>query len=327
MRAVVVGIDGGGTGTRAVALDLKGAELAQVDGPPTLLEPGRLEAVAQRVIHLCREVLREAGECNVAEALWTGLAGAGQEALRVRLEGILVASRVAKKIGVGTDVEAAFQAAFGSGPGGVLVSGTGSVLLARFQEGGELEQIGGWGRYLGDEGSAYAVGMAGLRAVVRARDGRGAPTALSKVLLQATGVQEESELITWVSSAPKDHVAALAPRVAEVAQGGDGVADAILKDAAQRLREHLEVACRRFQEVNGVPATSGAPEDPGSQPPSESLMDLPITFHGGLLRAGRPLRSRAEKVLTGLPVRLLPFPIRAELGAAQRALALLPQGG
>ncbi|MEX2526898.1 MAG: BadF/BadG/BcrA/BcrD ATPase family protein [Gemmatimonadota bacterium] len=326
MRGVVVGVDGGGTGTRAVALDLEGTELARVEGPPTLLEPGRLEAVAQRVIHLCREVLREAGERNVAVALWTGLAGAGQEALRARLEGILVASGVAGRVGVGTDVEAAFQAAFGAGPGGVLVSGTGSVLLARFREGGKLEQIGGWGRFLGDEGSAYAVGMAGLRAVVRARDGRGGPTALTNVLLQATGVQEESELITWVTSSPKDHVAALAPRVAEVAQGGDGVADAILADAAQRLREHLEVACRRFQNVDGSRADSGGAPDGPTEAHSGSFLELPITFHGGLLRAGRPLRSRAEKALAGLPVRLLPFPVRAELGAAQRALALLPQG-
>lgn len=327
MKGAVVGVDGGGTGTRAVALDLEGQELARVDGPPTLLEPGSLEAVAERVIQLCREVLKEAGERNVAAALWTGLAGAGQEALRARLEGILAASGVAERVGVGTDVEAAFQAAFGTGPGGVLVSGTGSVLLARFQEGGELEQIGGWGRFLGDEGSAYAVGMAGLRSVVRARDRRGGPTALTNVLLQATGVQEESELITWVTSAPKDHVAALAPRVAEVAQGGDAVAEAILTDAAQRLREHLEVACRRFHEVNESPADPGAAPDPGSPAHPRSLLELPITFHGGLLRTGRPLRSRAEKVLAGLPVRLLPFPVRAELGAAQRALALLPPSG
>ena len=84
---------------------------------------------------------------------------------------------------VTTDIEIALTAAFGDGPGIVVVAGTGSVVLGRDPEGRMLRR-GGYGWQMGDEGSGYAIGRAALGAVSRAHDGRSPETAITPVLME-----------------------------------------------------------------------------------------------------------------------------------------------
>ena len=132
------------------------------------------------------------------------------------------------------DLDIALEAAFGSGAGIVLLSGTGSVAAARTAD-GVVHRRGGYGWQMGDEGSGYAIGRAGLIAVAQARDGRGKPTSLSDTLLAHAPQRDFGELVRWSSTAEPGEIAALAPLVLAAAAGGDAVAKTIVAGAAEEL--------------------------------------------------------------------------------------------
>jgi N-acetylglucosamine kinase-like BadF-type ATPase len=247
-----------------------------------------------------RAAAEAAGVPLPLDALWAGLAGAGSEEERRAMSEALSAAGLAAQVSVGTDVEAAFHSAFGSGPGVLLLAGTGSVSWARGPS-GETVRVGGWGERLGDEGSGYAIGLKALRAVVRAHDGRGATTRLTAGVLEAVGRDEAEQLVGWIASAEKGDVAALVPVVVSAEAVGDPVAREILVDAAAALRLHLEAILERA--------------GPWPEPPD-------LVLWGGLLQEeGAPLRQAVERLVAELPLRLRPRRLDAALGAAHLALS------
>ena len=86
--------------------------------------------------------------------------------------------RLARHVEVTNDAAILLAAGTPDGWGVALVSGTGSIAFGRAPD-GRTARGGGWGYLLGDEGSAYALVLAGLQAVARAADGRGEPTCLT----------------------------------------------------------------------------------------------------------------------------------------------------
>ena len=52
-----------------------------------------------------------------------------------------------------------------------MAAGTGTVCVAR--RGERLVKVDGWGSLLGDAGSGFAIGRAGLDSALRHADGRG----------------------------------------------------------------------------------------------------------------------------------------------------------
>ncbi|HSR43572.1 MAG TPA: BadF/BadG/BcrA/BcrD ATPase family protein, partial [Longimicrobiales bacterium] len=233
---VFVGVDGGGTTTRVLVVDSDGQPLVRVDGPASLVDSRHPRIAASVVARTTREALAEIGNPPVA-ALHAALAGAGRESVRSAVERALTEDGVARAVAVGTDVEAAFRDAFGSGPGVLLMAGTGSVAWGRSEEGSEA-RAGGWGGLMGDEGSGWSIGLAALRAVARASDGRGRRTALSGALEDRLGRSGPEELILWAGTASKGEVAGLTEPVVAAAGAGDAVARRILDEAVTDLLSH-----------------------------------------------------------------------------------------
>lgn len=300
---VVVGIDGGGTRTRALVLDADGREMGVLDGPAGLVDPTRPAAGIPALEALIREAVGNEGPLA---ALWVGLAGVGRESVRRSVEAALSVTGIAGVVGVGTDLEAALQDAHGGDPGILLVAGTGSAAVRRSPD-GALVRSGGWGRLLGDEGSGYAIGLEGLRALTRAFDGRGARTELTPVLLEAAGVAEVGDLVAWVAGATKSEIAALAPLVLELASSrSDPVAAGIRDRAVSDLAELVSAVC-------GAPALEGgAGESDGA-----------VALSGGLICPGGPLRSAVEAAMEDLGLTVVRREVRPERGAAALALSLL----
>ncbi|HEX7025482.1 MAG TPA: BadF/BadG/BcrA/BcrD ATPase family protein, partial [Gemmatimonadales bacterium] len=173
--SVYIGVDAGGTKTAAAVAD-GDRVLARSVGPPGAVRPGRALHAASRIAVVVRRALTDAGLLQ-GDVLVVGAAGAGRDPERSELREMLRAERLAERTLVTGDLDVAFEAAFGAGSGIVLVSGTGSVAIARTPD-GTLLRAGGLGWQIGDEGSGYAIGRAALAAVGRARDGRGAATGL-----------------------------------------------------------------------------------------------------------------------------------------------------
>ncbi|MCS7480094.1 TIM barrel protein [Umezawaea endophytica] len=115
-----------------------------------------------------------------------------------------------------------------AGRGVAVVCGTGSGFLAG--DGRSAAVRVGSCEYLGsDEGSAYDLGLSGLRAAVRALDGRGPDTVLAKHF----GVATARDLAR--QAYPKSGVAALAPVVCRAWLDGDLVAHDLVTGAIAEL--------------------------------------------------------------------------------------------
>ena len=300
MSEFAVGVDGGGTRTRAMAVDSAGAALGRGVAGAALLQAHNTEHVARKVEEAARAAAADAGLTLPSSALFAGVAGAGRPALRLALEVALKELGVAAHVAVDTDISIAVRDGLEERPGILLLSGTGSMAWGRGPDGREA-RVGGWGAVLGDEGSGYDMGLAGLRAVVRARDGRGPSTALTEALLEATGVGSPEGLVSWAEAAEKAQVAALAPRISELASSDDA-SRAITEGAAAELAHHVRALRDRLGPWEG---------------------DVEVVLAGGILSPDEPARDAVAALLSAEGFRVSDRVVDPARGAATLALGLL----
>jgi glucosamine kinase len=268
-RPYLAGIDGGGTRTTLVLATADGEELARRAGPPTLVDPRNPLQSAELVIRLLAEGRAEAGLDVRPLSLCAGLAGVGNPVERHQVEEALAG--VADHVRVVSDGEIALQGAFGDGAGILVIAGTGSVAYGRAED-GRIDRCGGWGLVLGDEGSGYAIGRAGLSAALRAVDGREPETALLARFLEVLGLDGPRSVPPWAGRAEKARIAALAQHVFAIAGDGDMVAERIVSEQAMQLADHVTALARRLGPWSG---------------------EVPVVFHGGAL--GAPFYAAAVR--------------------------------
>jgi N-acetylglucosamine kinase-like BadF-type ATPase len=230
----VLGIDAGGTKTRALLADATGRVVAgSVGGGANLRTHGELEV--EKVLH---SVIEQAeGEAGVrAEALALGIAGADRPADHAVLREILRRIGFKNRVVVTNDARIAFVAGSAQRVGLALVCGTGSIAWGRNAR-GEIARAGGWGWHLGDEGSGFWIGERAIRAVLRAADGRGPVTLLEESLFEHFGIERPEEIVRvlYDRDYPRHQVAMFALRVEEAAGRGDAVARRILAVASEEL--------------------------------------------------------------------------------------------
>ncbi|KAL7185168.1 hypothetical protein ACSBR2_027156 [Camellia fascicularis] len=131
--------------------------------------------------------------------------------------------------------------------GCVLIAGTGTIAYG-FTEDGREARAAGAGPILGDWGSGYGVAAQALTAVVRAHDGRGPLTMLTRGILQSLELSSPDELIGWTYADPSwARIAALVPVVVSCAEAGDQVANKILLDAVQELASSVKAVVQRLR--------------------------------------------------------------------------------
>lgn len=235
---IYIGLDVGGSKTELLARTPDGAEDVHLTGPGANVQRIGIEATARTLADLVQKALRQCPEGQLA-AVCAGIAGAGraddQEVLNQRLLHALAPHT--PHIHIVHDAQVAFEAAFGTGSGVVVIVGTGSVVFARTRE-GALQRTGGWGYLLGDEGSGFALGQEGFRAVAHAIDG-GPDTILRTWVAERHGLDERDRLIHEVY---QQHwpMQDIAPLVIEAAQTGDAVAARIVDEQTNRLVRQIE---------------------------------------------------------------------------------------
>lgn len=256
---IVVGVDAGGTRTTAAVSDGV-RELARASGSAGAVRPGKVLTAAAAVAATVRSALTVAGALR-ADVLAVGAAGVGRDAERAALREALRTELPVDRIIVTTDIEIALLAAWGSGPGAVLLAGTGSFAVARLADGTTARQ-GGYGWQMGDEGGGYAIGREALRAAGRAHDGRGPETRLLGDLIEASRGRAFEDLVRWSVVAGPAEVAGLARTVGQAAAGGDAVAAEILSTAALELTDLVRPLMARLPFPTRVALGGGLLEDP-----------------------------------------------------------------
>ncbi|XP_059438384.1 uncharacterized protein LOC132171159 [Corylus avellana] len=130
--------------------------------------------------------------------------------------------------------------------GCVLIAGTGCICYG-FSKDGREARAAGAGPVLGDWGSGYGIAAQALTAVVRAHDGRGPQTTLTRSILKVLGLSSPEELIGWTYADPSwARIAALVPEVVSCAEAGDQIANKILVDAVQELALSVKAVVQRL---------------------------------------------------------------------------------
>jgi N-acetylglucosamine kinase-like BadF-type ATPase len=231
---VVLGLDGGGTRTRA-SIAQKGRILAFAEnGSIKRLRVGAA-AADENLRALLAEVYKQAGVTQLA-AVCAGVASSKMPGVQEWIEAVFADFNIARSEIVGDEV-IALDAAFKGGPGILQIAGTGSNCLGRAPDGG-WETCGGWSSRLGDEGSGYWIGLHALRRALRAYD-REEPTRILDVVSSLWGAKDIDELINIGDATPGPDFAALAPTISQLAEEGDAVAQCVMKQAAADLVESV----------------------------------------------------------------------------------------
>ncbi len=244
----VVGVDGGGTKTKAAVY---GEEIGVVGdaetGPANYRSVGMESAstnIAQAIsaaMHIADvEMQALAGICMCIAGFDTDLdLPVPQSAMRqLNFHGPVIMEN---------DVVGAWAGATEAKPGLVVIAGTGATALGMNAR-GDLWRTDGWDYLLGDDGSGYDIGRTGIRMAMRMLDGRERPTALVHMLGQVFGVANgESMRRLWDSTSfGKLEVASFAKHVADAAVQGDSVAQSILRKAGQALGESAAAIIQRL---------------------------------------------------------------------------------
>lgn len=281
---VSLACDGGQSGLRVTAfgVDAQGSPVvitqAAVDGFSWTRPGDPVVQQADRVIAGWRAV----GGPSAIDVLALGLSAGGSFAAdRIRLCGILGGSLPVNEIrSTGDDVVTHLGALSGA-PGVALAAGTGTLCLA-VGPSGERRNVDGLGYLFGDEGGGFWIGRAGIRAAVRAAEGRGPRTALQAALRSVVGPLPTSVKHLYGSPTLVADVAAFAGTVGAAADDGDEVAAQICRTAADGLVGDVSAALDFLA------------DDGGTLQPTVAR----VSVGGGVLRAGGAVRTAFVGLMT-----------------------------
>jgi glucosamine kinase len=274
---VSIACDGGQSGLRVTAFttDNQGRRTVRahaiIDGFSWVRPGDPVAQQADRVFAAWRAV----GAPSAVDVLAIGLSAGGSfSSDRVRLCGLLGRSLPVNEIrSTGDDVVTHLGALSGA-PGVALAAGTGTLCLA-IGAAGERRNVDGLGYLFGDEGSGFWIGRAGMRAAVRAGEGRGPRTSLQAALRDVVGPLPASVKHLYGSPSLVADVAAFAATVGAAAADGDPVAAQICQDAAAGLVGDVSAA------VDFLAGVGGALPEAVAQ----------VSVGGGVLRAGGAVRT------------------------------------
>ncbi len=297
-----LGIDGGGTKTQCVVGDETRVLGSARAGGCNIVRVG--EELARKHLHAA---IHEA--CRVARIMpqqvataCVGVAGVTATGVPEKIKAI-VAEALRGQIEVVGDMDIALEAAFGDGPGVIVIAGTGSIALGRDKD-GRTARVGGWGYAISDEGSAYWIGRELVRrALHKWTDG---DSALPALVRNAWNVHAIDDVVRLANASPPPDFAALFPALMKAANDGDSTARGILQDAAMDLAVLAEELIGRLW---------------GPAPP-----DVQVATAGGVFAQAAVLRDWFFALLgewptaSIVPVREVVEPVQGALTRARRAV-------
>ncbi len=245
---LVLGVDGGGTQTRAVVVDAKQIVLGEgIAGPSNPLRIGVVNAttaIREAIDRACAAARVRRADIAAAEI---GLAGVKRSDLRERMREALAGLNIGT-LEVVTDADIALFGATGGQPGLVLIAGTGSICCGTNAK-GKYTCAGGWGPIAGDEGSGSWIARRGLQAVAKAADGRGGETSLVEAACDFFNVATVDDLSTaiYAPSITNGRIAGFARHVIDAAKSGDAISRAIVTEAGRELGEAASAVIRKLR--------------------------------------------------------------------------------
>jgi len=308
-EALVVGADGGNSKTDLVLADTDGTVLARVRGDGTRPLDVGFDATVDGLTGLAERALAAAGRTGDRPAVASFyLANVDLPDEHVAMHAALSARGLADRVEVENDTLAVLRAGSRSGWGIGVVSGAGINAVGRTPD-GRVERFLGLGAITGDWGGGWGVAVAGIAAAVRAGDGRGAPTALRRLVVQTFGAEaEEVAVAVHRRQIAEVRVFEFGPVVFAAADDGDEVAVALVRHLGDQVVDYVRALGDRM---------------------AIGSNEVEVVLGGAALQSGNlTLRSWIEegalRVTPGAQVRVLDVPPVA--GALASALELAGAG-
>ncbi|MFE0756804.1 N-acetylglucosamine kinase [Inquilinus sp. NPDC058860] len=225
---IVVGVDIGGTKTQLIAAR-DGAVLADSTGLTKGWRRHRPEEDAAALVAMARDA---AGGAEPA-AIVVGAHGCDSTD-QCRAFQDRIAARIGGAVLVLNDSELLLPAA-GQAMGISVIAGTGSIAVARLADGTMLT-AGGWGWFLGDEGSASGLVRDAARAVRDALDRGQALDPLARTLLGTLDLEDPVRLgKTLAAEGSAAGIGRHAPALFAAAEGGSELARSVIEAGGQAL--------------------------------------------------------------------------------------------
>jgi glucosamine kinase len=226
--SIVVGVDIGGTKTQLVVVR-DGITLADRTGATGSWRRHSPEEDAAALIAMVRDA---AGGAEPA-AIVVGAHGCDSTE-QCRTLQALIAARTGGAVLVLNDSELLLPAA-GQAMGISVIAGTGSIAVARLSDGTMLT-AGGWGWFLGDEGSASGLVRDAARAVRDALDRGQALDPLARTLLEDLDIEDPVRLgKTLAAEGSAAGIGRHAPALFAAAEGGSELAVSVIEAGGQAL--------------------------------------------------------------------------------------------
>lgn len=248
MTEWIFGIDGGGTSSRIRIERIDGSLLYRAEGGGCNPQASSMEAASSLIIDLLTKARVDAKlHLEACRAGFIGCAGVDrgdERAAMTRLVSIAIGPPTI--LSSGSDAEAALAGAMGSPEGYILIAGTGSIALARSGDGHSC-RAGGWGHWLGDEGSAFWLAFEAIKRGIRGHEGRAEATSLYQASLDFFALRDATDIKRMVySDFDKAAIARFAVIVEEERKAGDTIACMLFTEAAHELASLVVSVYERF---------------------------------------------------------------------------------
>jgi len=230
----IIGVDGGGTKTEAVAYSLEDKELGKGRSGfgNLLLDPNKALNNIMEAIEKCKNSIEGQGEKCECLCIYLGLAGieAGDNIEKVES---LLKEKFNCRVKASNDADIAHAALLRGEDGIMTISGTGSISYGLYK--GKKARAGGWGHILGDEGSGYFIALEAFKRMTFEEDSALTLSQLTKAIMSKLNINKVNDIKEFIYCATKGDIAAYAPVVVELAKASEVNSVHILKLAGSEL--------------------------------------------------------------------------------------------
>lgn len=249
-----IGIDGGGTKTKYLAVNEHGIRLGSYITGGTYYHIDGIDVVCARL----REGVRAVQQDQEVLGICFGMPGFGESGTADQDAVEKIRSTLAPyPLYVVNDVVAGWAGSLALSPGVNIVAGTGSIAYGRNQE-GICARCGGWMEFFSDEGSGYWLGRKTLELFSKQSDGRLPKSKLYELLKAHLKLRDDTELndlVRGVYAPSREKTASLQRILFEAAKAGDASAKELYQEAGGELAMITSAVLKKLQFQN-VPTVS-----------------------------------------------------------------------
>lgn len=238
-----LGVDGGGTKTKYILADENGKINYELEKETTHLKQIGKEGLVSQLIEAKEAILSENNiSITDIKSAFFGMPGYGE----IKNDKEIIDESIEKvfsgvKHQIGNDCEVGWAAGTECRQGVNIVAGTGSIAYGKNKDGINA-RCGGWGPGIGDDGSAYSIGLKIINEYTKQKDGRHEQTVLVDVLEQEHNIKEYFEIVEIVFDRinfSRTEIAKFASLGSKAAELGCNASRKIFEEAGVELAKHI----------------------------------------------------------------------------------------